>query len=248
MLYKCDFYTQLNNLNYYLMWLLNSSIGKKLIMSISGLFLVLFLLFHLSMNVAAVFSGEAYNMVCSLLGSNWYAVAATLVLAAGVVIHFVYAIILTLQNRKARGNDRYAINARPKGVEWASQNMFVLGLIVILFMLLHFSQFWYKMMFAELIGHHEVALGSAMVSPQDGAAFINYYFQGNAVITVLYLIWYVALWFHLTHGFWSAIQTIGWNNTIWMNRWECISKIVATVICGLFAIITIIFFLNGVGA
>ena len=228
--------------------LLNSSIGKKLIMSISGLFLVLFLLFHLSMNVAAVFSGEAYNMVCSLLGSNWYAVAATLVLAAGVVIHFVYAIILTLQNRKARGNDRYAINARPKGVEWASQNMFVLGLIVILFMLLHFSQFWYKMMFAELIGHHEVALGSAMVSPQDGAAFINYYFQGNAVITVLYLIWYVALWFHLTHGFWSAIQTIGWNNTIWMNRWECISKIVATVICGLFAIITIIFFLNGVGA
>ena len=226
------------------MWLLNSSIGKKLIMSISGLFLVLFLLFHLSMNVAAVFSGEAYNMVCSLLGSNWYAVAATLVLAAGVVIHFVYAIILTLQNRKARGNDRYAINARPKGVEWASQNMFVLGLIVILFMLLHFSQFWYKMMFAELIGHHEVAL----VSPQDGAAFINYYFQGNAVITVLYLIWYVALWFHLTHGFWSAIQTIGWNNTIWMNRWECISKIVATVICGLFAIITIIFFLNGVGA
>ena len=202
------------------MWLLNSSIGKKLIMSISGLFLVLFLLFHLSMNVAAVFSGEAYNMVCSLLGSNWYAVAATLVLAAGVVIHFVYAIILTLQNRKARGNDRYAINARPKGVEWASQNMFVLGLIVILFMLLHFSQFWYKMMFAELIGHHEVALGSAMVSPQDGAAFINYYFQGNAVITVLYLIWYVALWFHLTHGFWSAIQTIGWNNTIWMNRWE----------------------------
>ena len=230
------------------MWLLNSSIGKKLIMSISGLFLVLFLLFHLSMNVAAVFSGEAYNMVCSLLGSNWYAVAATLVLAAGVVIHFVYAIILTLQNRKARGNDRYAINARPKGVEWASQNMFVLGLIVILFMLLHFSQFWYKMKFAELIGHHEVALGSAMVSPQDGAAFINYYFQGNAVITVLYLIWYVALWFHLTHGFWSAIQTIGWNNTIWMNRWECISKIVATVICGLFAIITIIFFLNGVGA
>ena len=230
------------------MWLLNSSIGKKLIMSISGLFLVLFLLFHLSMNVTAVFSGEAYNMVCSLLGSNWYAVAATLVLAAGVVIHFVYAIILTLQNRKARGNDRYAINARPKGVEWASQNMFVLGLIVILFMLLHFSQFWYKMMFAELIGHHEVALGSAMVSPQDGAAFINYYFQGNAVITVLYLIWYVALWFHLTHGFWSAIQTIGWSNTIWMNRWECISKIVATVICGLFAIITIIFFLNGVGA
>ena len=230
------------------MWLLNSSIGRKLVMSISGLFLILFLLFHLSMNIAAVFSGEAYNLVCSLLGANWYAVAATLVLAAGVVVHFVYAWLLTVQNRKARGNDRYALNSRPKGVEWASQNMFVLGLIVILFMVLHFSQFWYKMMFAELIGHPEVALGSAMVSPQDGAAFINYYFQGNIVITVLYLVWYAALWFHLTPCFWSAIHTLGWSNTIWMNRWECISKWVATIICGAFAVITIIFYLNGVGA
>ena len=224
------------------MWLLNSSIGKKLIMSVSGLFLILFLLFHLSMNVAAVFSGSAYNMICGLLGSNWYAVAATLVLAAGVVVHFVYAFILTIQNRKARGNDRYAINARPKGVEWASQNMLALGVIIILFMVLHFSQFWYKMMFAELVGMH------GEIHPQDGAAFINYYFQGKVLNLVLYLVWYVALWFHLTHGFWSAIQTIGWNNQIWISRWECISKVVATVICGLFAIITIIFFFNGVGA
>lgn len=109
------------------MWLLNSSIGKKLIMSISGIFLILFLLFHLSMNVAAVFSGEAYDMICGMLGANWYAVAATLVLAAGFVIHILYAFMLTVQNRKARGNDRYAINARPKGVEWASQNMLVLS-------------------------------------------------------------------------------------------------------------------------
>ena len=230
------------------MWLLNSSIGKKLIMSVSGLFLILFLLFHLCMNIAAVFSGEAYNMICGLLGSNWYALAGTLVLAAGVVVHFVYAIILTQQNRKARGNDRYAINARPKGVEWASQNMFVLGLIVILFMVLHFTQFWYNMMFAELAGHHEVELGGAMIATTHGAEFINYFFKGNIVNTVLYLIWFAALWFHHTHGFWSAIHTIGWNNTVWLGRWECISKWVATIICGLFAVITVIFFLNGAGA
>lgn len=218
-------------------------------MSVSGLFLVLFLLFHLSMNVAAVFSGDAYNMICALLGANWYAVAATMVLAAGVVIHFAYAVLLTLQNRKARGNDRYAINARPKGVEWASQNMLVLGIVIVLFMVLHFSQFWYKMMFAELLGNHTVTLcdGTTTVSPQDGAAFINYYFQGNILNTVLYLVWYVALWFHLTHGFWSAIQTIGWNNTVWMNRWICTSKVLSTVICVVFAIITIVFYLNGVG-
>lgn len=230
------------------MWLLNSSIGKKLIMSISGLFLILFLLFHLSMNVAAVFSGAAYDAICAFLGANWYAVAATMVLAAGFVIHILYAFMLTLQNRKARGNDAYAINARPKGVAWASQNMLVLGIVVVLFLILHFSQFWYNMMFMELLGHHEVVMGDgSVISPQSGAAFINYYFQGNLCVTVLYLIWYAALWFHLTHGFWSAIQTIGWNNTIWMNRWHCISNIFATVVCVVFAIITIIFYLNGVG-
>lgn len=224
------------------MWLLNSSIGRKLIMSISGLFLILFLLFHLCMNVAAVFSGDAYNMICSFLGTNWYALLGTLVLAAGVVVHFAYAIMLTLQNRRARGNDRYALNARPKGVEWASQNMFVLGVIIILGLILHFTHFWYNMMFAELAGIE------GLFEPTDGAAFITYFFQGNIVNTVLYLVWFAALWFHLTHGFWSAIQTLGWNNNVWMNRWECISKWVATIICGAFAIITIIFYLNGAGA
>ena len=224
------------------MWLLNSSIGRKLIMSISGLFLILFLLFHLCMNVAAVFSGEAFNMICGFLGANWYALLGTLVLAAGVVVHFAYAIMLTLQNRKARGNDRYALNARPKGVEWASQNMFVLGIIVILGLILHFTQFWYNMMFAELAGFE------GQFGPTDGAAFITFFFQGNIVNTVLYLVWFAALWFHLTHGFWSAIQTLGWSNNLWMSRWECTSKWVATIICGAFAIITIIFYLNGAGA
>ena len=159
------------------MWLLKSSIGKKLVMSISGIFLILFLLFHLSMNVTAVFSTDAYNMICGLLGANWYAVVATIGLGVIITIHFVYAVMLTLQNRKARGNDRYAVNTRPQGVSWASQNMFVIGVVVIGFMILHFSQFWYKMMFAELLGHHEVELGSRVVSPQDGADFIQYYFS-----------------------------------------------------------------------
>ena len=222
-------------------WLLNSSIGKKLIMSISGVVLVLFLLFHVSMNITAVFSESAYNMICSLLGANWYAVAATAGLAAIVAIHFLYAILLTWQNRKARGTDRYAVSERPANVEWASQNMFVLGVIVVGFLLLHFSQFWYKMMFTELLGHHEVALGDQMVSPQDGAAFVKYYFS-HLWVVVAYLIWYVALWFHLSHGIWSSIQTIGWNNKIWMNRWKVIGQVVATLICLGFAFVTIYFY------
>lgn len=225
------------------MWLLNSSIGKKLIMSISGLFLILFLIFHLCMNIAAVFSEEAYNWICAFLGSNWYAVAGTLVLAAGFIIHIVYAIILTLENRKARGNDRYAVNVRPKNVEWASQNMFVLGLVVLGFLALHFAQFWYKMMFAELMGHHEVELGGRLVGTTEGAEFIKYYFSQIWVV-IAYLVWYVALWFHLTHGFWSALHTIGWNNTVWFNRWKVISNVFATIVCLGFAFVTIAFYLK----
>lgn len=222
-------------------WLLKSSIGKKLIMSVTGIALVLFLLFHAAMNVTAVFSEDAYNAICAMLGANWYAVAATAALGGLVALHFIYALILTMQNRKARGNNSYAVSVRPKNVEWASQNMFVLGVIVIGFLLLHFGQFWYKMMFAELMGNHHVELGGAMVSPQDGAEFIKYYFSQTWVV-VAYLIWYVALWFHLSHGFWSAIQTIGWNNTIWLNRWKVISQVVATLICLAFAFVTIYFY------
>lgn len=226
-------------------WLLKSSIGKKLIMSVSGVILVLFLLFHASMNVVATISEDAYNTICSLLGANWYALVATAGLGAFVVIHFIYALVLTIQNRKARGNDHYAVNSRPKTVSWASQNMLVLGIIVVGFMVLHLSQFWYKMMFAEIIGHHEVELGGQIVSPQDGAAFIRYYF-GNLWVVVAYLVWYVALWFHLSHGFWSAMQTIGWNGKVWYNRWRVIATVVATIICAAFAYVTIFFYIKSI--
>ena len=99
------------------MWLSNSSVGRKVVMSLSGLFLILFLTFHMAMNLVAVFSEDAYNMVCEFLGANWYALVGTLVLALGFVVHIIYAIILTLQNRKARGHERYAVNEKPKTVE-----------------------------------------------------------------------------------------------------------------------------------
>ena len=224
------------------MWLIRSSIGRKLVMSVSGVALVLFLLFHLSMNVAAVFSAEAYNTICSLLGANWYAVVATVGLVGIIAIHFFYAAMITLQNRKARGNDRYAVNSRPQGVSWASQNMFVIGLIVFGFFILHLSQFWYKMMFAELMGHHEVTVcdGSA-IGTQDGAAFIGYYFS-HLWVVIAYMIWYVALWFHLTHGIWSAFQTIGWSNELWLNRWKVFGNIVSTLLMLGFAFVTLFFY------
>lgn len=225
------------------MWLTSSSVGRKLIMSISGLFLIMFLAFHMSMNLVAIVSSEAYNAVCGFLGSNWYAVAGTAVLAAGVFVHFAYAIMLTLQNRKARGEQRYAVSKNQDSVEWSSQNMFVLGLIVIICLVFHLIHFWSKMMLPELLGNAEMIkateaavksvnlqLNNEVEATQNGAALILYTFK-NPVYVVLYVIWLIALWFHLTHGMWSAIQTIGWNNKIWMCRWKLISNIFATIVC-----------------
>ncbi len=219
------------------MWLINSSIGRKVVMSVTGIALILFLTFHCCMNVAALFSGEAYNMICELLGANWYAVAATLGLAALAVIHIVYAFILTAQNRRARGNQRYEVTAKPEKVEWASQNMLVLGIVIVLGLLLHLFNFWFNMMFAELTGM------SVAHNPADGFAFIQDTFA-NPVFVVLYIIWLVALWFHLTHGFWSAIQTLGWNGKTWFCRWKTIGMVYTTILIALF-IITVLAFAIG---
>ena len=218
------------------MWLCDSSIGRKVVMSVTGIALVLFLTFHASMNVVALFSAEGYNMICEFLGSNWYAVAATLALAALVVIHIIYAFWLTMQNRKARGNNRYDVTSKPDKVEWASQNMLVLGIIVVLGMVLHLYNFWYNMMFAELMG--DPYMGGLHAT--DGYGYIVATFS-NPVYTVLYIIWLAALWFHLTHGFWSAIQTLGWNGKVWFDRWKCIGNIYTTIVILMFLVVALYF-------
>lgn len=212
-------------------------------MSVTGIALILFLTFHACMNLVALFSAEGYNMVCEMLGANWYAVVATLALAALVAIHFIYAIILTLQNRRARGSNRYAVSAKPDKVEWSSQNMFVLGLIVVLGLLLHLYNFWFNMMFAEL-AHDGFPYIDEVFSASDGYGMMAYTFS-QPVFTVLYLIWFAAIWFHLTHGFWSAMQTLGWSGKIWFNRWKCIGTVYVSVLMLIFVVVALKFALCG---
>ena len=227
-------------------FLCNSSIGKKLVMSISGCFLVLFLLFHMSMNIAALFSAEAYNAICAFLGANWYAVAATGVLAAGVFVHFAYALMLTIQNLKARGQQRYAVTVTEKGVSWASKNMLVLGVIVIGGLLVHLVHFWSKMMLVELMGEHSVMVDGVAIEPTNGAYLIAFIFS-KWYNVLIYVVWLAGLWFHLSHGVWSMIQTVGWANDKWYPRLKCLSTLVATIICGGFALVAVVFFVKSLG-
>lgn len=220
------------------MWLCNSSVGRKVVMSVTGLALLLFLTFHACMNVVAIFSEEGYNMICEFLGSNWYAVAGTAALAALVVIHFVFALILTLQNRKARGQSRYAVTSKPNKVEWTSQNMFVLGLIICLGLLLHLFNFWWNMMAAELL--HTTGLAHA---PADGYAWIAEVFS-CPVYFGLYLVWFCALWFHLTHGIWSGLQTLGWSGKTWFPRIKFIGQAWSTLVILMFVAVAVFFFVK----
>lgn len=201
-----------------------SSIGKKLIMSISGLFLMLFLLVHLTANLFILAGDEAFTQVCHFMS---YMVPIVPILALGVIVHIIYALILTIKNRKARPQ-RYLVNNQCGNSEWSSRNMFVLGVVIAGILGLHLVDFWAKMQLQEFMG--------VDVDTIPYFEIVVHKFT-NPLFVIIYSIWFVALWFHLMHGFWSSLQTVGFNNKIWLNRWKWIGRIYATIVCGGFLII-----------
>ena len=208
-----------------------SSIGKKLIMSITGLFLIIFLLLHLTINSLSLISEEAFQAGCDFMALPFVTVMVP-ILAAGFIIHIIYAFYLSLTNLKARGTERYAVSNKGAADSWAAKNMLVLGIIVLGCLAFHFTHFWAEMQLKQFQGvpHTELANPNVLM----GQTFGSYW------VTALYLVWFAALWFHLTHGFWSAFQTIGWNNDIWIKRLKVIAYIFATLICLGFAVVAIV--------
>jgi len=195
------------------------------------------------MNSVALLWPAAYNTVCEFLGANWYALVASMGLAALFIIHIIYALWLTIQNRRARGADRYAVNSRPKQVEWSSKNMLVLGIVVVAFLVVHMTQFWAKMQLQELVAHDLTALpeiDGVPAAPAFGTLFLQLAFQ-QWWTPVVYIIGFVALWFHMNHGFWSMFHTVGWDNNIWLGRLKKISCWWTSIVVLLFTAQAILF-------
>ena len=224
-----------------------SSIGKKLIMSISGLFLILFLLLHTTINFFAVID-VMLGTWGAPAGEGWYASGCWFmatpvidimvpVLALGFVIHIIYACYLTYGNMKARGGyKRYEVASKAKTESWASKNMLVLGVIVLGVIAFHMSHFWAEMQYVEWFkGEH--------VAPESVYALMELTF-GNWWMVAIYIVWFVALWFHLSHGVWSMFQTAGWANDTWYPRLKCLANIVATIIFLGFAVVVVFFFVK----
>lgn len=204
-----------------------SSIGKKLIMSISGLFLILFLFIHAFVNGLSLISDEAFQAGCDFMSLPIVTVMVP-ILAAGFIIHIIYALILTLMNRRARGSQRYEVSNKAKTDDWASKNMFVLGIVILGLIAFHLTHFWAKMQLPEFLGEHA----------EKGPVLLYATFQ-HLWIVILYIVWFVALWLHLNHGFWSAFQTLGINNNLWIKRWKVIGIIVSSILVLVFIAVAV---------
>ena len=222
-----------------------SSITKKLIMSVSGLFLIVFLLLHMTINLFSVvdtFKGTygaaegLFQAGCDFMALPIVTVMVP-VLAFGFVFHILYAFILTAGNIKARGGvKRYEGGSKGKAESWASKNMLVLGIVVLGLVAFHLNHFWAEMQLKEFQGHHA----------ENPYLLLNTTFQ-NGWMVVLYVIWFAALGFHLCHGFWSAFQTIGLSNSIWEKRLYFIGKVVVGIIVLGFSVVAVNAYLQANG-
>ena len=153
------------------------------------------------------------------------------ILALGFLIHIIWGCWLTAKNVSARGGlKRYEVKSKAAADSWSSRNMFVLGIVVLGFIAFHLTHFWAKMQLPELFG-----IGTY----EDNPYILLSFTFGKWWILALYIVWFIALWFHLTHGFWSMFQTIGWNNSIWFKRLKVIGCIVSTLIVVAFIAVAI---------
>lgn len=218
------------------------SIGKKFIQAVSGAFLIIFMLLHGTINFFSVidsFTGKfgafdgLFQMGCDFMALPIVTIMVP-VLALGFVVHIGYGIYLTWYNVKARGGyKRYEVASKAASDSWSAQNMFVLGIIILGLLFFHLNHFWAKMQLPELTG------GIA----ENPYTLLTLTF-GRWWVLLIYILWFVAVWFHLVHGFWSMFQTIGWNSQIWMKRLKVIGVIVATVIMLMFVSVGINAFLQ----
>ncbi len=218
----------------------SSSIGKKFFMSITGFFLVVFVAVHLTANLSLLFGPDAFNVVSNFMGTNLIIQVIQPVLALGFIVHIIYASILTLQNQKARGSEKYNKVVNSHQSSWASKNMYVLGGLVLVFLVLHLINFFWKLKVTGSPLLNEVEVDGvkmenayALVAGLFNAGTIGYVYSG------LYILGAILLGLHLSHGFWSAFQTIGWSNDKWRVRLTIIGNLYAIVIALGFAIIPI---------
>jgi len=213
--------------------LFTSTLGRKLIMALTGLFLISFLVIHLIGNLQLLKpdGGEAFNVYAYFMTHNPIIKTISYTLYASILIHSLWALFLTVHNRRARGTQSYAITNKNSSI--ASRNMGILGTIIFIFIVIHMKDFWAEMHWGgvpfKTYNGHEVKDLYTLVAN----AFSEAWYVG------LYIISMIMLAFHLWHGFTSAFQTLGLNHSKYNPAINFIGKTFAIVVPALFAWIPI---------
>ena len=208
----------------------NSSVARKFWMAITGVFLVVFLVVHLTINLFLFVSPELFNEGSHFMATNPLIQVMQYVLAAGFIVHIVMGIKLTLQNKAARPIG-YAYENAAVSSSWASRNMIITGGLILVFLVLHMRHFFYEIKFTDNVTDDYVLVTSL---------FSIWYF------TLFYVLAFVGLGIHLNHGFQSAFQSIGWKNSKWKGLMQLVGTLYSIFIAVGFSVIAIWFFLNPV--
>ena len=221
---------------------LKASIGKKFLMSISGLFLVLFIAVHLVVNLLLMFddSGELYNEAAHFMATNPFIKIMEPLLGLGFIIHIIWSFMLEYQNWKARPV-KYDKKNVSGSSSWASRNMLVLGALVLVFLVMHIIDFYWIIRFASHSMESVVIGGTEM---ENTYVLVSDLFRNSPVYDVFYVIGAILLGFHLSHGFWSAFQTLGLSDKNWMNRLQFLGKVYAIIVAVGFSLIPLYFLIK----
>ncbi len=213
-----------------------STIGRKVLMALSGLFLVSFLVIHVSINLISVFSEEAFNTASHFMGTNpLIQFAMQPVLMFGVFFHLIMGIILELQNNKAR-TVKYAFNKPSANSSWMSRNMIYTGLVIFAFLGLHFYDFWI----------HEINVKYINVLAEDPTRYYHETVEKfqDPWRVIIYVLSFIALALHLLHGFQSSFQSVGFNHNKYTPMIKKLGNAFAIVVPALFTLIAVFHFLN----
>lgn len=218
------------------------SIVKKTLMALSGFFLLFFLLQHFAINLLSIFSADAFNEVSHFMGTNpLVQFALQPVLIGGILFHFIWGIYLELENKKARPI-KYEAGISSKG-SLVSKNMIVSGLVVLIFMAVHFVDFFFPELQAKYFGG-EREFGYTIAS-MDRTYFEHLVHEfANPLKVILYLVGFFFLGLHVNHGFQSSFQTVGASHPKYTPVIQKIGFLYSVVIPAGFAFIAVYHFLN----
>lgn len=219
---------------------LNSTLGRKLLMALTGIFLILFLVVHLAGNLQLLAGdeGRSFNIYAHNMATNPLIRVVSILNFAFITLHVVYSILLTRHNKASRPIG-YAVSGASANSTWASRNMGILGTIILIFLLVHLRGFWYEFKFGEI-----------PTANYDGVVYKDVYaIVAEAYSNILYAVFYVVsmgfLAFHLSHGFASAFQTLGLNHKKYSPLIKKVGFGFSILVPALFALIPIVMFIQG---